>query len=98
MTPLSPDDRRFLSLPPVEPERYLRVGRAVRRFGARETAKDGVGRWALVGLVAFLLVAYFGAVFGPPPPSIVAVTVSALVATIVLAAWTAWIERHRTNR
>jgi membrane-bound metal-dependent hydrolase YbcI (DUF457 family) len=61
-------------------------------------AKDGVGRWALVGLVAFLLVSYFGAVFGPPPPSIVAVTVSALVATIVLAAWTAWIERHRSNR
>lgn len=66
---------------------------------ARVTAaKDGVGRWALVGLVAFLLVAYFGAVFGPPPPTIVAVTIAALVATILLAAWTAWIERHRSNR
>lgn len=59
---------------------------------------DRIGRWALVGLVAFLLGSYFGAVFGPTPPSIVAVTVSALVATVVLAAWAAWLERHREPR
>jgi membrane-bound metal-dependent hydrolase YbcI (DUF457 family) len=63
---------------------------------ARSTrAKDAVGRWALVGLVAFLLASYFGGVFGPPPPSIVAVNVAALVATAVLAVWAVWIERHR---
>jgi membrane-bound metal-dependent hydrolase YbcI (DUF457 family) len=64
---------------------YVRVTRAV----------DRVGRWALAGLVAFLLVSYFSAVFGPPPPSIVAVTVAALVATAALVPWAAWIERHR---
>ena len=66
---------------------------------ARATrAKDGVGRWALVGLVAFLLGSYFGGVFGPPPPSIVVVNVAALVATAVLAVWAVWIERHRALR
>lgn len=63
---------------------------------ARATrATDGVGRWALVGLVAFLLVSYFGGAFGPPPPSIDAVNIAALVATAVLAGWAVWIERHR---
>jgi membrane-bound metal-dependent hydrolase YbcI (DUF457 family) len=56
---------------------------------------DATGRWALVGLVAFLLVAYFGGVFGPPPPSIVVVNIAALVATAVLGVWALWIERHR---
>jgi membrane-bound metal-dependent hydrolase YbcI (DUF457 family) len=59
---------------------------------------NGTGRWALVGLVAFSLAAYFGTAFGPPPPSIVAVTVSALVATLLLVAWATWMERHRTSR
>jgi membrane-bound metal-dependent hydrolase YbcI (DUF457 family) len=63
---------------------------------ARATrATDGVGRWALIGLVAFLLVSYFGAAFGPPPPSIDAVNIAALVATAVLAGWAVWIEHHR---
>src|SRR5580693_2299903 len=37
---------------------------------ARATrAKDKIGTWALVGLVALLLVAYIGNLLGPPPPS-----------------------------
>ena len=64
---------------------YLRVTRA----------KDRIGRWALVGLVVFLLVSYLGAAFGPPPPNIQTVTISALVATAVLTLWAVWIQRHR---
>jgi len=71
---------------------------AIAIYATTTRAKDGIGRWALVGLVAFMLVSYFGAVFGPPPPSIVAVNVSALVATAVLAAWALWLERHRETR
>jgi hypothetical protein len=68
---------------------------AIAIYAKTTRAKDAVGRWALVGLVAFLLVSYFGGVFGPPPPSIVVVNVAALVATAVLAVWAVWIERHR---
>jgi membrane-bound metal-dependent hydrolase YbcI (DUF457 family) len=71
---------------------------AIALYVRATRAKDRVGTGALVGLVAFLLVAYFGAAFGPPPPGIVPVTVSALVATALLAAWAVWIERHRETR
>jgi membrane-bound metal-dependent hydrolase YbcI (DUF457 family) len=60
-------------------------------------AKDGIGRWALVGLVVFLLISYVGAAFGPPPPNIQTATMAALIATVVLTAWAAWIERHRAS-
>jgi hypothetical protein len=57
-------------------------------------AADRVGRWTLVGLVGFLLVAYLGNVLGPPPPSATAVAVSAL-ALWLIPLWGWWIERHR---
>lgn len=71
---------------------------AIAMYVRATRADDAMGRWALVGLVAFLIVSYLGAAFGPPPPDIVAVTVAALVATALLVVWTAWIERHRTAR
>lgn len=58
---------------------------------------DRAGRRGFVALVAFLLFAYFAAAFGPPPPSIQAVTASVLVLTILLVAWAHWLERHRTH-
>lgn len=62
---------------------------------ARATrAKDRVGKWSLVGLVAFLFVAYIGNVVGPPPPSANAVAISAL-ALWLIPLWGLWIERHR---
>ncbi len=56
--------------------------------------KDGAGRWALAALVAFLVVLYAGAAFGPPPPNMTAVAVATL-ALVVLVPWTVWIDRHR---
>lgn len=63
---------------------YLRTTRAV----------DGVGRWSLWGLVAFLVVIYFANLFGQPPPN---VTVLAWVgqAQWLLVAWGYWVDRHR---
>lgn len=57
-------------------------------------ADDAVGRWALWGLVGFLLLIYLANVFGSPPPS---VTVLAWVgqAQWLLIAWGYWIDRHR---
>lgn len=64
---------------------YLRATRPIDRAGRRGAA----------ALVAFLLIAYFAAAFGPLPPSIVAVTISVLVLTVVLVVWAQWLERHR---
>lgn len=60
--------------------------------------RDATGRWSLVGIVAFMLVAYAATGFGPTPPSIRAVTIGSLVATGLLVAWAGWIERHRALR
>ncbi|HKI98282.1 MAG TPA: metal-dependent hydrolase [bacterium] len=60
----------------------------------RTRALDGVGRWALWGLVAFLLAAYVASLLGPPPPSAMMVGASALLLW-VLVPWAYWIDRHR---
>jgi hypothetical protein len=57
-------------------------------------ARDRTGRLALWGLVAFLVVIYAANLFGPPPPSGMAVAWSAL-AMWLLVAWGYWVDRHR---
>ena len=65
---------------------------------ARTTrAQDRTGTWSLVGLVAFLFLAYVGNVLGPPPPSATAVAASAL-ALWLIPLWGLWIEKHREPR
>lgn len=55
---------------------------------------DGIGRWAFVGFIAFVVPTYLAAAFGPPPPSATAVAMSCL-AQWLLVALAAWIDRHR---
>ncbi len=57
-------------------------------------ARDRTGRWALAGLVAFLVGVYLANVLGPPPPSVNAVAVGGF-AQWLLVAWAAWVDRHR---
>ena len=64
---------------------YLRATRPIDRAGRRGT----------MALVAFLLIAYFAAAFGPLPPTIVAVAIGMLILTVILVAWAQWVERHR---
>jgi hypothetical protein len=57
-------------------------------------AKDRTGNlvlWSLVGLLAAL---YSGSVFGPPPPSVQVLAVSALAIWLTVP-WAAWADRHR---
>jgi hypothetical protein len=57
-------------------------------------ARDRVGSVGLWSLVVFLLMIYFGSVFGPPPPSGRAVVWSDQ-AMWLLVVWAYWIDRHR---
>ena len=63
---------------------YLQSGGA----GARR-----VSFWLLI---AFLVVAYFGAAFGPPPPDVRTLALSALGAWL-LVPWARWADRKATN-
>ena len=57
---------------------------------------DSTGRWALIGLVAFLAAVYLANIFGPPPPGVAAVAWAAQ-AIWLLVAWGYWIDRHRNR-
>ena len=63
---------------------YVRTTRALDRTGT-------IALWSLVG---FLLVVYFSNLFGPPPPSAMAIAWLGQ-AQWLLVIWAFWIDRHR---
>jgi len=66
----------------------------VALYARAAPARDRTGSLAFWSLIAFLLAAYFGNAFGPPPPSIAAVAWTAL-GGVILVPWAVWIDRHR---
>ena len=65
---------------------------------ARATrARDAVGRWAFVGLVALLLLAYLASLGGTAPPSVAALATVALVGAAITFAIAWWVDRHRAT-
>jgi hypothetical protein len=66
-------------------------------YARQTTAPDRIGSVAFGSLVGFLAVVFFLNIFGPPPPSIGAVTWSA-EAMWLLVIWGYWVDRHRTVR
>lgn len=60
-------------------------------------SKDRIGSWALWSYVALLVVIYFSALFGPPPPDWRPVAWVGLSGTL-LVLWAWWFDRHRAPR
>ena len=57
-------------------------------------ARDGAGAWGLAGMIAFMLLIYAAALFGPPPPSASAVAWGDMGQWLVVAL-AAWVDNHR---
>src|SRR4029453_12316811 len=57
-------------------------------------ARDAVGRRGFISLIALLSLLYFADAPSRPPPSVNVLVVSALVAVVVLPAWSWWADRH----
>jgi hypothetical protein len=56
---------------------------------------DRTGTYALWSLLVFLLVAYLGSAFGPPPPDTNVLAFTALLIWLTVT-WAAWADRHRS--
>lgn len=67
-------------------------------YASATVAKDRVGGIALWSLVAFLLLTWAANILGPPPPNVRAVGVVGVIAGVLLVAWAAWIDHHRSRR
>jgi len=63
-------------------------------YQRRTKAKDAIGRFAFVGFVGFLLLAYAGAAFAPPPSSVKKLAMVALL-TCLMVPWAWWLDKHR---
>jgi hypothetical protein len=57
--------------------------------------KDRTGKYALWSLLIFLFVSYLGSAFGPPPPSVHVLAITALGIWLTVP-WASWADRHRS--
>lgn len=62
----------------------------------RTKAKDRTGIYALWSFVLLMLVIWIASAFGPPPPNINAIRISAFALWLAVA-WAYWIDRHRAS-
>jgi hypothetical protein len=53
------------------------------------------GRWAFISLNLVVVLAYFGNIMATPP-SVTAIWSGAIAGALLLLAWAAWADRHRT--
>ena len=64
-------------------------------YAGGSQAIDRIGRYGLWATVVLLLIAYAGAAFGPPPPSVAAIAWVGLAGGVVFGALGYWIDAHR---
>jgi membrane-bound metal-dependent hydrolase YbcI (DUF457 family) len=71
---------------------------AVWIYAKATRARDGVGRWAWWGLVAFLALSYVGDLFSSARPDPAMFAWVGLVMGWLLVVWAWWVDRHREVR
>ncbi len=58
--------------------------------------RDAAGRWGMLVLLSTLLLIYAGdAMSRVPPPSVNAIVVVGMAASVIFTAWAVWADRHR---
>ena len=67
----------------------------VTTYARATRARDAIGRWALIGLAALLVLAYAGNVVGGAPPSVAAIWIVGIFGSAVILAASEWVDRHR---
>jgi hypothetical protein len=70
---------------------------AIWTYQRTTRAKDKVGLYAFLAFILFLLLAYAGASFGPPPSSVKKLALVTLL-TWVSIPWAWWFDSHREPR
>ena len=82
------------SVPGTLAVEFLLYAIGVLAYLKSTVARDRIGSLALWALLLFLAIVELANVFGPPPPSVLAVTWSAQ-AMWLLVAWGYWVDHHR---
>ena len=57
--------------------------------------RDRVGKWAFGSLVVTLLLIYVANIFSPPPPSVKALIIVAVIGGALFTLWSWWADSHR---
>ena len=65
-------------------------------YQTRTKPKDKIGLYGFVAFGAFLFLAYAGASFGPPPPSVKKLAAVTLLAWLMIP-WAWWFDKHRSG-
>jgi hypothetical protein len=73
-------------------------GAALWFYAAGSKARDRIGSYGFLALVALLLVSYVSAAFGPLPPNVAAIAWTGIAGGVVFGALGYWVDRHRTVR
>ena len=74
------------------------LGTGVWLYAVATRARDRIGRYAFLGYVALVLIAYVGDRFSAPPASSEEIAWTGLLAEVILLLWAWWFDRHRVSR
>jgi len=59
--------------------------------------RDAIGRWVMFALIALLGGGFVANIGGPPPPSVTALALIAIIASAILLVWAWWADSHRES-
>ena len=57
--------------------------------------RDRIGTWAFASLIVTVLIIYAANIFSPPPPSVKALTIVAMIGGVIFTVWSWWADSHR---